>query len=58
MVERVAFAWPNPGDSATTGSYGDLELVYTVAFTATDLFGADADHILTADLGEGDLEAA
>ena len=58
LVERVAFAWPNPGDSATTGSYGDLELVYTVAFTAADLFGADADHILTADLGEGDLEAA
>ena len=58
LVERVAFAWPNPGDSAATGSYGDLELVYTVAFTAADLFGTDVDHILTADLGEGELEAA
>jgi nitrile hydratase len=58
VVERVAFAWPNPGESATTGRYGDLELVYTVAFAAADLFGAGADHVLTADLGESDLEAA
>jgi hypothetical protein len=58
LVERVAFAWPSPSDSAATGRYGDLELVYTIAFAAADLFGADADHILTADLGEGDLEAA
>ena len=58
LVERVAFAWPNPCDSAATGSYGDLELVYTVAFTAADLFGAGADHVLTADLGESDLEPA
>jgi hypothetical protein len=43
---------------AATGSYGDLELVYTVAFPAADLFGTDVDHILTADLGEGELEAA
>lgn len=57
LVERVAFAWPNPGDSAATGRYGELELVYTVAFAAADLFGADVDHILTADLGEGELEA-
>ena len=54
----MAYAWPNPAESAATGSYGDLELVYTVAFTASDLFGAEVDHILTADLGEGELEAA
>jgi hypothetical protein len=55
-VERVAFAWPNPGQSAATGRYGENELVYTVAFTAADLFGPTADHTLTADLGETDLE--
>jgi nitrile hydratase len=55
-VERVAFAWPNPGESAETGVYGQPELVYTVAFAAADLFGASADHSLTADLGESDLE--
>lgn len=58
VVERPAFAWPDPGESAATGRYGDLELFYTVAFTAAELFGADADHILTADLGESDLEPA
>jgi nitrile hydratase len=56
-VEGVACAWPNPGESAATGTYGEPELVYTVAFDAMDLFGADADHTLTADLGDGDLEA-
>lgn len=57
-VERVAFAWPDPGESAATDSYGEPELVYTVAFAGTDLFGAGADHTVTADLGEHDLEAA
>ncbi len=55
-VERVAFAWPNPTESAATGTYGEPELVYTVAFAGTDLFGPAADHTLTADLGESDLE--
>ena len=55
-VERVAFAWPNPGESAATGTYGEPELVYTVAFAATELFGPAADHTITADLGESDLE--
>ena len=55
-VERVAFAWPNPGESAATGTYGEPELVYTVAFAASDLFGTAADHTVTADLGESDLE--
>jgi nitrile hydratase subunit beta len=57
-VERVAFAWPNPGESAATGIYGELELVYTVVFSAADLFGPAADHTLSADLGESDLETA
>ena len=55
-VERVAFAWPNPTESAATGTYGEPELVYTVAFAAADLFGPAADHTITADLGESDLE--
>jgi len=55
-VERVAFAWPNPGESAATGTYGEPELVYTVAFAAAELFGPPADHTITADLGESDLE--
>jgi nitrile hydratase len=55
-VERVAFAWPNPGQSAANGTYGESELVYTVAFAAAVLFDRGADHILTADLGESDLE--
>jgi nitrile hydratase len=55
-VERVACAWPNPGESAARGSYGEPELVYTVAFAAADLFDPAADHTLTADLGESDLE--
>ena len=55
-VERVAFAWPDPGRSAATGTYGEPELVYTVAFAAADVFGPAADHTITADLGEGDLE--
>ena len=56
MCEGVAFAWPNPGESAATGTYGEPELVYTVTFAASDLFGAAADHTVTADLGESDLE--
>ena len=56
-VESIAFAWPNPGESAATGTYGEPELVYTVAFAAADLFGPAADHTLTADFGESDLEA-
>ena len=55
-VERVACAWPNPAESAATGAYGELELVYTVAFPAAELFDPAADHTLTADLGESDLE--
>jgi nitrile hydratase len=55
-VERVACAWPNPGQSAATGAYGEPELVYTVAFSATDLFGGAADHTVMADLAESDLE--
>jgi nitrile hydratase len=55
-IERVAFAWPNPGESAETGVYGQPELVYTVAFAAAELFGPCADHTLTADIGESDLE--
>jgi len=55
-VERIAFAWPNPGESAATGAYGEPELVYTVAFAAADLFGPEADHILIADFGESDLD--
>jgi nitrile hydratase len=55
-IERVACAWPNPGESAATGTYGEPELVYTVAFAAADLFGPTADHTLTADLGENELE--
>ena len=55
-IERTAFAWPNPGESASTGRYGAPELVYTVAFAAADLFGPTADHTLTADLAESDIE--
>jgi nitrile hydratase subunit beta len=55
-VQRIACAWPNPGESAATGTYGEPELVYTVAFAAAELFGAEADHTLTADFGESDLE--
>jgi nitrile hydratase len=56
QIERVAFAWPNPGESAATGRYGEPELVYTVAFAAAELFDPAADHTLTADLAESDLE--
>lgn len=55
-VDRIACTWPNPGDSAASGTYGDRELVYTVVFAGSDLFGGDADHIVTADLSESDLE--
>ena len=55
-VQRVACAWPNPGESAASGTYGDPERVYTVAFAGSDLFGSDADHVVTADLSESDLE--
>jgi nitrile hydratase len=57
-VVRVACAWPSPAASAATGAYGELELVYTVAFAGADLFGNEADHTVTADLGESDLEEA
>ena len=56
LVERLACVWPNPGDSADSGTYGQPELVYTVAFEAGDLFGPGADHTLSADLPESDLE--
>jgi nitrile hydratase subunit beta len=55
-VERVACAWPNPSQSAATGTYGEPELVYSVAFAATDLFGDTAAHTVVADLAESDLE--
>jgi nitrile hydratase subunit beta len=55
-VERAAFSWPSPAESAATGRYGNAEVVYTVAFAAADLFGPDHDHTVTADLGESDLE--
>ena len=53
-------ASPSPGPTRASrrppGTYGEPELVYTVAFAAADLFGPAADHTLTADLGESDLE--
>jgi hypothetical protein len=55
-VERVACVWPNPGDSAANGTYGHPELVYTVVFKGVDLFGPAADHTVSADLPESDLE--
>jgi nitrile hydratase len=55
-VERVACVWPNPGHSAASGTYGQAELVYTVAFEGGDLFGPGADHTVSADLPESDLE--
>jgi nitrile hydratase len=55
-VERVACVWPNPGDSAATGTYGPPELVYTVGFDGRDLFGPGADHTVSADIPESDLE--
>jgi nitrile hydratase len=55
-VERVACVWPNPGDSAAGGTYGEPELVYTVSFHGGDLFGPGADHAVSADLSESDLE--
>jgi hypothetical protein len=48
--------WPNPGDSAANGTYGDPELVYTIFFRGVDLFGPAADHTVSADLAESDLE--
>jgi nitrile hydratase len=57
-VERVACEWPNPGESAASGTYGELEVVYTVRFTGDELFGPGADHVVVADLGESELEAA
>jgi nitrile hydratase len=55
-VERVACVWPNPGESAVNGTYGEPELVYTVIFDARDLFGTEADHLVCADLSQSDLE--
>jgi nitrile hydratase len=55
-VVRLACVWPNPGDSAARGTYGQPELVYTVAFNGSDLFGPGADHTVSADLSETDLQ--
>lgn len=55
-VERAAFAWPDPSESAASGVYGEPVVFYTVSFAAADLFGPSADHRVTADLGPGDLE--
>jgi nitrile hydratase len=56
-VDRIACAWPNPGESASSGRYGAPELVYTVLFAGEELFGAGVDHVVAADLAESDLEA-
>jgi nitrile hydratase subunit beta len=58
LVERIACAWPSPAESAANGRYGEPELVYTVVFSGESLFGPRADHAVSADLGEGDLEVA
>jgi hypothetical protein len=55
-VEKSAFGWPDPTESAATGEYGAPQLIYTVVFSAEDLFGGTADHSVSADLGENDLE--
>ncbi|MHB1928024.1 MAG: SH3-like domain-containing protein [Acidimicrobiales bacterium] len=55
-VEGVALAWPNPTASAAAGVYGEAEAVYRVAFDAGAAFGPPADHVITADLAESDLE--
>jgi hypothetical protein len=57
-IERSAFAWPKPSESAANGTYGEPELVYSVMFSGEDLFGPEADHAVSADLGEDDLERA
>jgi hypothetical protein len=56
-IERVAFAWPNPMESARNGFYGQPEVVYTVSFAGAELFGPPADHTVSADLSERELEA-
>lgn len=58
VIERIALFWPSPTESAATGTYGPVEPVYTVRFPATELFGPGADHVVSADLPEPDLEAA
>jgi nitrile hydratase len=55
-VEKAAFSWPDPTESAATGVYGAPQPVYTVVFSGEELFGAAADHAISADLGEHDLE--
>jgi nitrile hydratase len=55
-VERIGCAWPDPGASAASGTYGKPEIVYTVRFAGEDLFGPGADHVVVADLGERELE--
>lgn len=56
-VERVACVWPDPSESAASGAYGEPVVHYTVGFAGAELFGPGADHVLTADLAESDLEA-
>ncbi len=57
-VRCVACVWPDPARSAATGVYGGPVVHYTVSFAAVDLFGPGADHVITADVIETDLEAA
>jgi nitrile hydratase len=57
-VVRRSCAWPHPTESAATGRHGPMEHVYAVEFAASDVFGADADHVLVLDIWERDLELA
>jgi hypothetical protein len=57
-VIRRSCVWPHPTTSAATGRHGSMEHVYSVAFPASELFGATADHTLVVDVWERDLEEA
>jgi nitrile hydratase len=58
MVLRRSCAWPHPTQSAASGRPGPMEHVYAVEFVASDLFGAQADHLVVLDVWEPDLEDA
>jgi nitrile hydratase subunit beta len=56
VVIRHLPPWPKPTISAATGRYDDgWEHVYSVEVPAAELFG-DADHLVTLDIWESDLE--
>jgi nitrile hydratase len=57
-IMRRSCAWSHPTQSAATGRHGAMEHIYTVSFPAADLFGAGADHTVTVDVWERDLEEA